>query len=220
MYKNRYLISFICIVLCVFISVLLLGRIIEYKLSAYVEEEVNRVSKILIRDILDKDFLDSLNLDDLYIVERNSNNELEMVNFNMGKINEILGIINDEIIYYFDKFERGEVELLYEAKLFDKIKDYMIIEVPLGSVLNNPILSNIGPKMPIKLLFSGDVEADVDTSIKEYGINNVLLEIDVKIVVVEKIIFPFSSRSVEIFFDFPLAIELISGKVPENYLNS
>ena len=70
------------------------------------------------------------------------------------------------------------------------------------------------------MLLSGQVESDISTSIKQYGINNVLLEIDADIKVREKIIFPFSSHYVDVKLKVPLIIELISGKIPENFLNS
>lgn len=192
----------------------------EKKLSFYVEEEVNKVSKILIRDILDKEFLKQLDMIDLFEIQRNSNNEIEMINFNTIKINEILGIVNDEVIYYFDEFDKGNMDLIYDSRLFERYDEGMYLSVPLGSILKNPIINSIGPKIPVKLFFSGDVESNVVTSVKQYGINSILLEIDIEIVVTEKIIFPFSSKYVDVILEVPLIIELISGKVPESYLNN
>lgn len=220
MFRNRYVISLFLVVLGVIVSVTALGEIIEFKLSSYVEGEVNRVAKILIRDVLDREFLNSLELNNLYIVEKNQNGDIQMIDFDMVKINEILGNINDEIIYYFNEFDSGNINLIYEAKLFNKTQNGMFIGVPLGIVFNNPLLSNVGPFVPIKLLFSGEVESNIVTGAKQYGINSILVEIDVEIVVKENIIFPFSSKNVDVWFDFPLVIELISGKVPENYLKS
>ena len=42
----------------------------------------------------------------------------------------------------------------------------------------------------------------------------------IEIVVKEKVAFPFSSEYIDVFLNLPLVIELISGKVPENYLNN
>ena len=95
-----------------------------------------------------------------------------------------------------------------------------MLSVPLGVVFSNPLFVNVGPRIPIRLKFSGQVEADISTSIKQYGINSVLLEMNIEIMVREKISFPLTSAYVEVSLSLPLVIELISGKVPENYLNS
>ena len=220
MYKNRYLITFILIIIGSCFCIKVLGRIIEKKLGSYVEGEVSRVSMILIRNVLDSKFINRLDLDDLYYIEKTNSGDIELIDFNTAKINEILGIVNNQVIKFFDSFERGEVNLLYEAKLFERMNKGIMLEVPMGVILNNPILNNVGPKIPIKVAFNGNVESNVNTKIKQYGINNILLEIDVEIVVVESIILPFSRSDVKILFDFPLVIEIISGKVPENYLKS
>ena len=189
-------------------------------MSCYIEEEVNKVAKILIREVLDENFLNTLSLEQLFNIKKNINNEIEMIDLNTSKVNGILGKINNEIIYYFAEFEKGNIDLIYEARLIKKYDNGMYLSVPLGVIFKNPIIVSIGPSIPVKLLFSGDVESNINTSIKQYGINNVLLEIYVEINVQEKIIFPFSSKYVDICFELPLVIELISGKVPESYLNS
>lgn len=217
--KNKVVILFLLIF---FISyfVSYLGRLIEKKLTFYVEEEVNRVSNILIREVLNQDFLNELDMYNLFRIEHDKNNVIENINFDMNKVNKILGDINDKIIYYFDRFDRGEIENLYEASLFKKNKDCIYLDISLGVIFKNPILYNIGPKIPIKLLFSGDVESNLITSVKEYGINMILLEVDVEISVSEKIIFPFTNKYVKVLFNFPLIIEIISGKVPDYYINN
>lgn len=202
------------------ICVSVLGKVIENKLRGYVEGEVSRVSKILIRNVLDASFINSLDLDNLYYIEKSDYGDVELIDFDAGKINSVLGVVNKRVISFFDSFERGEIDLLYEAKLFERMKNGVMLEIPMGVILNNSILNNVGPKIPIKVMFNGDVESNVDTKIKQYGINNILLEIDVEIVVVESVVLPFSRSEVEILFDFPLVIEIISGKVPENYLKS
>lgn len=220
--KNKLIIIFIILVISIVLSTKYFGRLVEEKMSVYVYEEVDRVTKMLIREVLDEEFLNSLNINDLYQV--NDTLDVSSIDYDVVKVNKILGIINNKISDRLHDFDSGEVDLLYEGTNFLRYsKDDsvgMAIKVPLGVLFSNPIISSIGPKVPVRLLLSGQVESDLVTSIKQYGINNVLLEIDIKIVVSEKIVFPFSSRYVDVCFEFPLVIKLISGKVPENYLNT
>ena len=99
-------------------------------------------------------------------------------------------------------------------------KSGLYINVPLGIAFSNPILFSIGPSIPVKILLSGQIETKILTNVRQYGINSILFEISIEINVYEKIIFPFSNRYVKVELEVPLIVELISGKVPENYLNS
>ncbi len=225
MLKRKFVLIFIFITLLVAISVFLFGRLIDQKMSEYVTEEVNKVSKALIREILNDEFFEEVDLDDLFIINKNSDGEIEMIDLNTVKVNNVLGKINEEIIYYFGEFDHGNTTLIKKySSLFQRYTNRsesgLFINIPLGIIFTNPIVISIGPKIPIKMLLSGQVESDISTSIKQYGINNVLLEIDADIKVREKIIFPFSSHYVDVKLKVPLIIELISGKIPENFLNS
>lgn len=225
MLRDRSIFFLVLIVISVTICVSFLGKVIEEKISLYVYDEVNRVSKVLIREILDENFFKEFDLDSLFVIERNVDGEIELIDFNTGKLNDILGKINDEVVHNFKEFDKGNVLSIYDnSSIFKKyVTDSgsgIVLDVPLGIAFSNPIIVSIGPKVPIKLIFSGQVESDIDVSIKQYGINNVLLQINVKVVVYEKIIFPFSNHYVNVELDLPLVIELISGKIPENYLNN
>ena len=56
----------------------------------------------------------------------------------------------------------------------------IIYEIPSGVVFNNAFLSNVGPKVPVKIKYSGNVGLDVKTRVKKYGINSHLKRIRVK----------------------------------------
>lgn len=225
MLKKRYIITLITLIVSVIFSVWWFGKLIENKMGIYVEEEVEKLSKILIRDILDEKFFHELDVEEIFFIDRNGEGEIELIDFDVSKLNGVLGKVNEEIITYFNNLDSGNVDILYEkSTIFEK---YMIngrgglsINIPLGIIFSNPIINSIGPRIPVKLILNGQVESDVVTSIKQYGINNVLLKVDIEIKVREKIVFPFSSRYVNIDLYVPLVIELISGKVPESYLNS
>ena len=221
MFKKRYILVLLLLIGVISLSVSYLGKLIEKKISKYVYDEVNKTSKMLIRDILNEKFISNLDLDSLFVVEKNSLGEIVLIDFDVTKVNMILGLVSDEVVKRFKDFNSGDsFDSYYSSNLIRKYDNGVMLSVPLGLIFSNPILTNIGPRIPIKLRFSGEVEADVVTSIKQYGINSVLLEMGIEIVVKEKVAFPFSSEYIDVFLNLPLVIELISGKVPENYLNN
>lgn len=221
MFKKRYILVLLLLIGVISLSVSYLGKLIENKISKYVYDEVNKTSKMLIRDILNEKFISNLDLDSLFVVEKNSLGEIVLIDFDVTKVNMILGLVSDEVVKRFKDFNSGDsFDSYYSSNLIRRYDNGVMLSVPLGLIFSNPILTNIGPRIPIKLRFSGEVEADVVTSIKQYGINSVLLEMGIEIVVKEKVAFPFSSEQIDVFLNLPLVIELISGKVPENYLNN
>ncbi len=223
--KKRLIIVLILIVVFVIGSVSWLGRIIEKRMIEYVRAEVIKVSKVLIRDILNDQVLLDSDIEQLFKVVKNDDGTIELIDFDTVKVNMLLGNINQRVFERFLDFEHGRDSLIYSSSIF--FSQYSIgsqhglsLNVPLGIIFSNPIIVSMGPKIPVKLILSGQVESDIVTSIKQYGINNVLLQIEVEIKVREQIVLPFSSEYVDISLKIPLVIELINGKVPENFFNS
>lgn len=225
MFKKKIIFVYFTLIVFTILSVSMFGKLIDDKMSDYVTEEVNKVSKILIRKILEDNFWDDITLDDLFVVNKNESGEIDLIDLKTKKVNEILGKSNSIILYYFNEFDKGNVELI--NKYSDVFNQYMVgkksglyINVPLGIAFSNPILFSVGPSIPVKILLSGQIETKILTNVRQYGINSILFEISIEINVYEKIIFPFSNRYVKVELEVPLIVELISGKIPENYLNS
>ena len=55
------------------------------------------------------------------------------------------------------------------------------------------------------------------TNVKNYGINNVMIEISIQIDVEERILLPFHSKKIAVSSEIPLAIKIIEGQVPNYY---
>ena len=80
-----------------------------------------------------------------------------------------------------------------------------------------PILVGIGPKVPFKLDILGNVFTEILTNIKDYGINNSLIEMQLKIKINVQIILPFSSKNIIVENKIPLKTKIIQGKISEYY---
>lgn len=96
-------------------------------------------------------------------------------------------------------------------------KEDMIFFVPLGIIFNNPILTNISPKIPYKIDFLGSVDTYIDTKVTEYGINNSLIEVMLNVNMNVQVIFPFISKKVNINKNIPISSNVIQGKIPTYY---
>jgi hypothetical protein len=65
----------------------------------------------------------------------------------------------------------------------------ILVLVPIGTVLKHNIFFYSGAKIPVRVENIGYSEGFIDTKVKDYGINNTLVEIYARFVLKEKIIF-------------------------------
>ena len=93
----------------------------------------------------------------------------------------------------------------------------IVCEVPLGALTGNGFVANLGPVIPLRMSFLGQVSSHLKTKVTSYGINNLLLEVYVEVEIKGKISLPKSSDIVAIKVEAPLSIKVISGVVPNYY---
>ncbi len=204
-----------------FFLLLYLGRKINPTLYKYSNIESKRfVSNIVnstINDIISKEY-DG----ELFTINKNSNDEIEILDYDTKKVNKLLSKITKSIKEKLTNLEDGNIkdlELSSNFKIVDLDKNGVLCEIPIGALYKNVLFNNIGPTIPIKLSFIGGVESTINTKISNYGINNLMLEINVKVVVEEQITMPKLSKKSHVEFLAPLTIKIIEGKIPNYYIN-
>ena len=157
----------------------------------------------------------------LYNVEYDSlmntsiNNEefidIELDNY---KINKMLYVVNDNILENINLIENGNFNDINIQYLNNE--DF-IFEVPIGVIYNVPILVGMGPQIPFKVNILGNSDNSVYTKVKEYGINNSIIEVILNIKLNVQIILPFTSKEIQINKEIPIDTKIIEGKVPKYY---
>lgn len=199
-YKKR--IFFIMIILSLLIGTHQLIKNISYYYLNYSEKEVIKIiDNASGKGITDK-ILNEIKDKELYTVSKNSFGEIEMIDYNSYLVNLFLRDVSKNISDSLDEQENSK-----------KIAFY----VPLGSIFQNPILNNKGPKIPVRMEIIGSVFSNMNIKIKEYGINNCLIEMYVHIEIKEKVILPVLSKTVVVKNDIPVSYKIIKGVVPSYY---
>ena len=108
---------------------------------------------------------------------------------------------------------------MFFGNLDKKNKNKMVYMVPMGMIFNNVFLYNLGPKIPVKIEYSGNVGLDVKTSVKEYGINSALIEVYVYVEVTQRTILPFTSKDTKLISKIPIVLRVVKGSV-SNYISN
>lgn len=193
---NKLLLVFILLIIALIILINSIGKKLSYILSNYALIESRKFTNLLISNAIKNTKLDN----DIYVIDNNQ------VNIDASKVNNYLSNLSINLYNELKDFEDGKYS-----------KKGIIYEIPLSSVLNNPLLSNLGFKIPIKVNFIGDVVTDIKTEIIDYGINNVLFKIKVIIQIKEEVYIPFKSKVEVINKESLVSIKLIEGSVPNYY---
>lgn len=178
----------------------------------YAISEMKNISTITINNAV-KNEINSFDNNMLYIT-KNKDNEIQMIDFDSSKVNKMLISITKSVLDNLNKMDINKNNASFEKI---NLNEKLIYEIPLGVISNNIFLSNFGPKIPVKLNIIGDVVSNIKSDIKEYGINNALIQISISISITEKIIIPFMSDTINVKTDIPISLKIMQGNIPSYY---
>lgn len=218
-----YLTVIILLFMSIIIGLMYINKKISPILLNYAEIETRKLSTIIINRAITKQIANGIEIDQLFTVIQNKDGEIQTVDFNPIIVNKMLSTITNVVQVNLKAIQEGKIDYVelpediaieYDK---EKLKKGIVYEIPIGSITGNAFLSNLGPKIPVKLNVIGSVTSNIKTNINSYGINNALIEVFVYIEVSEQVNIPFMSKRVTVSSLVPVALKLIQGKVPSYY---
>lgn len=211
--KKIFLITIIIIIIISIIITFYINKNVLPIIKNYSVAEMKRVATTIInRSVTDYTF-ENINVDELFIISKNKNDDIVTITLDNRIINIITNKISDVCEDNLRNVEEGKFNEI--KKNFNIGEEYF--SIPSGVFLGNSLLSNIGPGIPMSFKLIGNVNSEILTDVKEYGINNSLITISLEIKVELMVILPISSEFIMIKNNIPIAIKIIQGKVPEIY---
>ena len=129
----------------------------------------------------------------------------------------ILGNLQNSLDTWNGKLNEIVIADTFKGLRFKDIKHGVVCELPMGVLLSNALFSNSGPVIPIKFNFIGQVSTNLETKIKNYGINNAYIEVNIHIKLNEVITMPMQTRKINVETDVPIAMKIIQGNLPIYY---
>ena len=220
-YKNKKIVNCISFILfIIFISLGISLVIINYFskkaneiLFPMAESKVRKVVTMIINGSCNEDMIDS----QLYEINRNSNNEIEMITYNSFKVTKLINDVTLNIENMIRDIETGKINLYGDDV---NVENGIIAEIPFGVIYGNSLLSGVGPKLKLRLDILGDVTSNLETEVKPYGINNAYVEVRIQLEITARILLPFVSEKVVISQVIPISMNVVNGSVPEGYIYS
>lgn len=203
--------------LIIIVSLLVLFIVISFQIQPVIEKmavkEMDQFIQIVINHV---SFTDEI--DDDKILTKDDND----VEFNMIYINKICS----QYIVDLEEVLHSIQEGIYKKQNKSRYNQYLkkvsdnqgvIASIPLGTLTNNIFLENIGPKFNIRYQMRSLVSSNIAKTVKSYGINHVLISIDLTVLVELQILIPFRASNYKKSFQIPLVFKIIEGEVPSWY---
>lgn len=208
-------IVFIIAIICIVTYILINEFTVKSKntLEDMANNKTNELSTIIINESI-KEIIINSSLQSIINIIRNDNNEITNIDLNTTQANKILYDVSYSIMKNIDNIENNNIKNL-KIEYFDK-KDN-IFKVPFGIIHNIPILTLLGPNIPFKISILGNTSNELITEVKEYGINNSIIELRIKCIINLQIILPFKSKVIKNEKSILLSSQVIQGQVPDYY---
>lgn len=219
--KNIYVLIFLFLIFFSLVFLIVLNKRAMPIIINYANVQTKRIGIEILRNAGTKEVNELLKDKNLFKIAKNNNGEIESIDFDTGIINESLLVVAKNVRKRLKEVEKGEnlPEEVYMDVLDKDLKKGIIYEVPIGVVFGNSFLANVGPRIPVKIKYSGNVGLDVKTRVSQYGINSALIEVYIYVEVTQRTILPFSSKDIKLTSEIPIVMKVVKGSTPY-YLSS
>ena len=229
--RKRHIISkkniFIFTLILIFISLVFIINFIGNKITpgvvSYAETELEKFTTRIINSVISTEIKD-ISLEELFIITKDNNDYIKTIDYNPIVVNGVLSNITTKVDRLLRNVENGEnlFELsndVLENYDIEKLKKGIIFEMAITTIFDNPLLSNLGPRIPVRIFMLGSTSSNINTKITNYGINNALIETSIVIDLKLQIVLPYKTEKVSFQNSIPISLKLIQGIVPNYYFN-
>src|SRR5574344_530703 len=186
------------------------GKKVSKAIYEYLKVTINYNINNIINSNIKDSTLKKQKINDLITLEYNKKGEIVRTKYNLEEAYSLLTILRKDIIKELNNNPQNTL-------LIQNVNNNMIINIPFYSYTNNLLLANIGPKVKFKCqvidLFNGEIE----TKIKAYGINSILLELYLNLNITSSIYFLQSMQPIVNNYHILVASTVIEGTVPSYY---
>ena len=215
MKKNSFKANIFIIFLIILIAILIFKQFCDDTtplLLSYTEIKMNDYLESIASDY-EKIMTETENLN-LLEVKENKNGEIIGMDYDLNKIYTISTHLTEYLNNHLKNYDELSSTL---KKDFSMNESSLLFLVPFGQLLDNVYLSQIGPKIPVIVNLENSVFTNVSTKVTDYGLNNALLNVVLKVRLGYQIITPSQKEKKTLEYELLISSSVIEGKVPNFY---
>ena len=204
MFKKIMLILIMLLVIA--IPALLLAMSDNYfseRTDIYIKQHVKEKTSDIYARVIKEEFRSIYNVEELVNYTFNNNNEIESVLINSAKVNDIIYIASSLIS---QAIKEGVIE-----------KELEEISFPIGQLISKAIFAGEGPNIHIEVDPITSYEVDIESSMNEYGINNMIFEIYLVCKIEMEVMIPLKQEKIVCDNKTLILSQILPGKVPHFY---
>lgn len=172
----------------------------------YIKQHVNAKTSDIYAKVIKEEFKTIYNVEELVKYNFNVNNEIESVLIDSKKVNDIIYIASSLIS---QSLKEGVIE-----------KELETISFPLGQLISKSIFAGEGPDIHIEVNPITSYKVDIETQMKEYGINSVVFEVYLISVIEIEVMIPLKQEKIVCENKTLILSQILPGEVPYFYYNN
>lgn len=206
--KTNYFIIFLVIFIITRMMLKDIGSKLAYHIENIVIKNVNKSVYNNVFSILGSDELGSEELLDVISLSKNNDGEVISVDYNMNIAYDVLSNCMEDL---YSSITSLDMSSLYKSGINN------VYYIPMGLIYNNVLLDNLGFRIPCKINFISDIDMGFMTKVKDYGVNNLLIEIYLVIDVKNYIMSPSTYKEFGEKYEILVASKIVLGRIPMYY---
>ncbi|MBR6820823.1 MAG: sporulation protein YunB [Bacilli bacterium] len=206
--KTNYFIIFLIIFIVTRIMLKDIGSKLAYHIENIVIKNVNKSVYNNVFSILGSDELGSEELLDVISLSKNNDGEVISVDYNMNIAYDVLSNCMEDL---YSSITSLDMSSLYKSGINN------VYYIPMGLIYNNVLIDNLGFRIPCKINFISDIDMGFKTRVKDYGVNNLLIEIYLVIDIKNYIMSPSTYKEFGETYEILVASKIVLGRIPMYY---
>ena len=186
-------------------------------IKEYGQMEIERFNQLVISHSY---FTDQKQYDELVIIERNEENEIALLDFDMVKVNQLANRIVLDIENIYSQIENGtyqaQDESYYQRRMEEVSQTGIIASLSLNTLFHLPSFLML-PSIPLTYKHLSSVGSSISKKIENYGVNHVMIELSIDIKMNIAMIYPFFEQYHTQVISIPILLEIFQVQVPLVY---
>lgn len=206
--KTNYFIIFLVIFIITRMMLKDIGGKLAYHIENIVIKNVNKSVYNSVFSILGSDELGSEELLDVISLSKNNDGEVISIDY---KMNIAYDVLSDCIEDLYSSITSLDMNSLYKSGINN------VYYIPMGLIYNNVLLDNLGFRIPCKINFISDIDIGFKTKVKDYGVNNLLIELYLVVDIKNYIMSPSTYKEFGEKYEILVASKIVLGRIPMYY---
>ena len=206
--KTNYFIIFLVIFIITRMMLKDIGGKLAYHIENIVIKNVNKSVYNSVFSIVGSDELGSEELLDVISLSKNNDGEVISIDYKMNIAYDVLSDCMEDL---YSSITSLDMNSLYKSGINN------VYYIPMGLIYNNVLLDNLGFRIPCKINFISDIDIGFKTKVKDYGVNNLLIELYLVIDIKNYIMSPSTYKEFGEKYEILVASKIVLGRIPMYY---